>query len=180
MSKKINRIKADAAPAAQSRSDAETLLADIGHNQRRVTEIEAAMNDRLSAIKAEFEQPAAPFNDAIKAKFASLQVRAEANREDLLTARSKTVRLATGELSWRTTPPSVRITGTDMVMENLKRMGFGDLIRTKEEINKEAILAEPERVEGLKGITISQREEFVAKPFESQIERAEPAMKKAA
>jgi phage host-nuclease inhibitor protein Gam len=180
MNKKVTRIKAVAAPAAQSREDAESLLAEIGHAQRRVTEIEAVMNDRLSAIKAEFEQQAAPFNDAIKAKFASLQVWAEANRDELLTGRSKTARLTTGELSWRTTPPSVRIAGAEVVMENLKRLGLGDLIRTKEEINKEAILAEPERVEGVKGITISQREEFVAKPFESQIERAEPVMKKAA
>ena len=56
MSKKITRIKGIAAPAAQTRQDAETLLAEIGSAQRRVTEIEAAMNDRLSAIKAEFEQ----------------------------------------------------------------------------------------------------------------------------
>lgn len=180
MSKKITRIKGIAAPAAQTRQDAETLLAEIGSAQRRVTEIEAAMNDRLSAIKAEFEQQAAPFNDAITAKFASLQVWAEANREELLTGRSKTVRLATGELNWRRTPPSVRIQGAEVVMENLKKLGLGDLIRTKEEINKDAILNEPERVDGIKGISISQREEFVAKPFESQIERAEPVLKKAA
>ena len=40
---------------------------------------------------------------------------------------------------------------------------------------KDLILAEPEAVDHIKGISITQKEEFVAKPFESEIERAEPA-----
>ncbi|MDS4031230.1 MAG: hypothetical protein RKO66_14330, partial [Candidatus Contendobacter sp.] len=34
----------------------------------------------------------------------------------------------------------------------------------------EAIAAEPEAVEGVKGITITQREDFVIRPFETELE----------
>lgn len=180
MSKKSTRIKTDAIPAPSTQAEAEQLLAEIGERQREVARIEAAMNDELSAIKASYEKNAQPLNAEIEAKFSALHVWAEAHREDLLKGKSKTARLATGELLWRITPPSVRIAGGDVVLERLKQLGMHDLIRTKEEVNKEAVLADPERVEGVKGITITQREEFVAKPFESQIERAEPVKKAAA
>lgn len=174
------RIKTTAIEAPATQRDAEELLQRIGELQRDVSRIEHSMNDRLSAIKAEYELKAKPINDEIEGLFQALHVWAEANKHDLLKGRAKTAKLATGELSWRTTPPSVRITGQDVVMERLKQLGLQDLIRTKEEISKEAVLADPQRVEGIKGIAIVQREEFVAKPFESQIERAEPVKKAAA
>ena len=43
-------------------------------------------------------------------------------------------------------------------------------IRTKEEINKEAILDEPEVVASVKGISITQKEDFVIVPFETELE----------
>lgn len=179
MNKSATRIKTQAIEAPVTQQDAEALLAEIGRLQREVARVEHAMNDELTAIKDRHEKAAQPLNAEIEAKFSALHVWAEAHKPDLLKGKLKTVKLATGELMWRTTPPSVRIQGQDVVLERLKQMGMADLIRTKEEINKEAILAAPERVEGVKGITISQREEFVAKPFESQIERAEPVKKAA-
>ena len=44
------------------------------------------------------------------------------------------------------------------------------LIRVKEEVNKDAILAEPETVANIKGISITQREEFIVIPFETALE----------
>lgn len=172
-----HRIKTAAIQAPTSQSEAEELLAEIGTLQRRVTRIEADMNEQLSDIKDRHEKAAQPLNADIESKFRALHVWAEANRHELLKGKLKTVKLSTGELLWRTTPPSVRLTKQDVVLESLRRLGLTDLIRTKEEVNKEAILADPERVAGIKGISISQGEDFVAKPYESQIERAEPVKK---
>jgi len=166
-------MKTDALAVPSSREEAEQLLADIGRLQRQVTTVESGMNDRLSKVKAEYELKAKPLNDEISDKFRALHVWAEANRHDLLKGRAKTAKLATGEVSWRITPPSVRITGVKVVIERLKQLGLHQMLRSKEEPNKEAILAAPDKVEGVKGISITQREEFVAKPFESQIERVE-------
>ncbi len=175
--RKPTRIKAAAIEAPTNQTEAEQLLAEIGTLQRKVTVIETRMNERLADIKDRFEKEASPLNDVITTKFQALHAWAEANKHDLLKGKSKTAKLSSGELSWRTSPPSVRVTGAETVIRNLKSLGLGDLVRTKEEVNKEAILNDPERIEGVKGITISQKEEFVAKPFESQIERAEPVKK---
>lgn len=178
------RMKTKAAPIAipRDQAQAEQLLGDIGHLQRQVARIEHNMNDALASVKDKFEKAAQPLNDQIETKFQALHIWAEANREDLLKGRSKTAKLSTGEIQWRTTPPAVKIPKkiTEAVIANLKTIGLGDLVRTKEEINKEAILADPKRVDGVRGITIDQHEEFVAKPFESEIEKAEPVKTAAA
>jgi len=176
---KPNRIKTDAVPAPATQDQAEELLAQIGRMQRQVANIEGEMNNELSAIKQKFEQQAQPVNSEIEAKFHALHIWAEANRSTILKGRSKTAKLATGELQWRVTPKKVSIRGQDTVIETLKRLGMSNLVRSKEEVNKEAILLDEKKVSGINGISISQREEFVAKPFESNIERAEPVKKAA-
>jgi phage host-nuclease inhibitor protein Gam len=184
MSKSKKRIKATAFPIVPAtREQAEEALLNIGVLQREITKIEAEMNDQLTAVKAKYEKQAQPLNADIEKYFQGLHIWAEANRHLLLKGKSKTAKLATGELLWRTTPPSVSLPrkpkALEAVIEELKRADLGHLVRVKEEVNKEAVLDDPEAVKGIAGIKIKQREEFVAKPFESQIERAEPVKKDA-
>jgi phage host-nuclease inhibitor protein Gam len=167
------RKKTAALPVPKTAEEAELLLADIGRAQRQVSTIENRMNDRLAKIKQEFEEQAKPLNDEIEEKFAALHAWAESNKENLLKGKAKTAKLATGELSWRTTPPSVSIRNQKVVLEILKQRGLNALIRSKDEVNKEAILADPSQVKDIKQIVVKQREEFVAKPYESAIEKVE-------
>lgn len=72
------------------------------------------------------------------------------------------------EVSWRVRPPKVNLRGVPKLLDMLK----GDrklkkFVRVKEEINKDAILADPKAVQDIKGISISSGvEDFVIKPFE--------------
>lgn len=178
MSKKSMKAVAIAVPSSQA--EAEQLLADIGRLQRQVVKTEAEMNDVLISIKDKFEKLAQPLNEQIETKFQALHFWAEANRHELLKGKLKTVRLSTGELLWRNTPPAVKFkkgVKVDAIVAALKAAKLNDLVRVVEEVNKEAILAEPDRVKGIAVIEIKSREEFVAKPFESQIERAEAVKK---
>lgn len=170
MAAKKKSARAPAFRAAQSREEAELLLADIGASQRELTRIRADMNEQISTIKAQFEEAAKPFKLAIDEKVDALHMWAEANRDKLLTKGSKTVELATGVIQWRMLPPSVRISGVGAVMEILKLKNLSRFLRVKEEINKDAILAEPAAVIDVTGISIQQTEEFIAKPFEAEIE----------
>ncbi len=68
-------------------------------------------------------------------------------------------------------PEKVTVRNVDLVLEELRKQQLYEFIRAKEEINKERILAQPERVANVPGISISQGEDFVVVPFSTQIER---------
>ena len=83
----------------------------------------------------------------------------------------KTANLVTGEVAWRQVPPSVQVRGAEAVLDRLQVMGLGRFIRSKDEVNKEAMLAEPEAVRGITGITIvTGLENFSITPFEASAE----------
>lgn len=71
------------------------------------------------------------------------------------------------------TPPSVRISKSEVVLETLARLGLSRFIRKVEEVNKAAILDEPDAVRGVAGITVvTGVEDFVITPFEQEVKAA--------
>jgi phage host-nuclease inhibitor protein Gam len=103
-----------------------------------------------------------------------VHVWAEANRDALTSnGKTKTVKLAAGEISWRMRPPSVAVRGMAAVIEALKKLKLSRFIRTKEELDKEAVLADPDAVNAIKGISITQREDFVIKPDATELEEVQ-------
>ena len=160
-------------PVPQSRDDASETLRMIGETNRHVARIEADMNDRIALIKDEAEKQASPLKEQVTARTEGLKIWAEANRDALTNGgKTKTADLGTGKISWRLRPPSVRISGMDRVIEAVKMLGFYGFLRTKEEINKEALLANPDKAKLIAGITIgSEGEDFIAEPFEADISK---------
>lgn len=166
------KIKSKAAAfAPQKREEIEVAIEKIGVAQRERTRIQAEMNDELAVLKRDYEEKAKPFAEEISTLSKGVQAWCESHRDDLTRAgKVKTSSFTTGEVSWRITPPKVLVKGAEAVLDALRRFGLDRFIRTKEEINKEAILNEPEAVVAVKGVSITQSEEFVIKPFESQLE----------
>ncbi|MEF2154674.1 host-nuclease inhibitor Gam family protein [Luteimonas sp. FXH3W] len=170
MSKKT-RIKASAIEAPKNRDEAAEMVGRIGAAQRERQRIQAQMNDDLNVIRAKYEYDGQTQQAIIDANFAAVQIYAEANKDDLLKGKLKTVKLSTGELSWRKRPASVSIRGVDGVLGALKSLKLDRFIRTKEEIDKSAILADRDAAVVVKGITINDdAEDFVVKPFETELE----------
>ena len=155
----------------QTRDDCAAMIRALGDAQRVLAGRVSAMNDAI----AEVTDYAAPEIEAMKKTVADLvegiQTFAEANRATLTDGnRVKTANLVTGEVAWRQRPPSVGIRGADTVIETLKRLGLGRFVRTKEEINKDAILNEPKAVSGVAGITLNTGiEDFIVTPFEQEV-----------
>ncbi len=160
----------------QSREAAAQAIHEIGLAQRERTRIEAVMNDEMAGVKARYEGLALPWNEKIQALRDGVQIFCEANRESLTQGgKVKFSTFTTGEVKWRFTPPSVSVKAAIMTMEVLARKGFARFLRTKTEVNKEAILAETDAAKllmeaGIAGVTITQKEEFVIEPFETKLE----------
>ena len=169
---KTKLLKTEVAPVVpQNREQAADAIAQIGTLQRERTRIEAAMNDEMAAIKARFESQAEPYNLQIKALSEGVSIWCAANRLQLTDqGKIKTHAFSTGEVRWRVTPPKVLVKGVEAALDALRRAGLTRFIRTKDEISKEAILAEPKAIAAIRGISIEQKEEFVIVPFETQLE----------
>lgn len=162
-------IKANALAVPQTRQGAEQLVLSIGKLQRQLTRISADMNDRMATVKAAHEAKAGPIQAQIDNAFAAVHAWAEANRSTLLKKNSKTVKLGTGEIGWRTTPKSVRASRGDELVDELREK-YPDAVRVTYSVNKEYILEHEEIAEAINGISISQREEFRVVPLESALE----------
>lgn len=166
------RIKAQAQTVSiQSREEVELAIKEVGDLNRELLRVATAQNDKLAQITEEY----APKLQAIKDKIAPIQVAIQAwcetNRAELTqNGKTKTAEFNTGSVQWRQRPPSCVIRGIQSVIENLHRLGLSRFVRTKEEINKEAMLNEPEIAKTVAGVTIKTGvEDFVISPFEQKV-----------
>ena len=177
MSRKTNpRIKAAAVEhwVPRDRDQVNEAIAELGRLQRERVRIETALNDEQAQVKARHDAEAKPHGDRISELTKGLQLWCEANRAQLTQdGKVKFHDFATGQVKWRLRPPSIAIRGMEGVMATLKKLDLGRFIRVKEEIDKEALLREPEIAKEIGGINISQREDFVVVPHESQIEEVQ-------
>lgn len=75
----------------------------------------------------------------------------------------------TGSIQWYTTPPGVTIENVDEVLKRIKALDLPQFIRTKEEINKEAMLENELVANTIEGVTVSKQEKFAIKPRGSKL-----------
>ena len=166
---KAVKLKSQAnAFVCQNKLQAMEAITEVGNAQREITRLETQINDITArAIEARKDR-IDELRTGIETLSHGVQSWCEVNR-DLLCKKGKTVNLTTGEVSWRVRPPKVSLRGVDKVLELLKanKALSKKFVRVKEEINKDAILADPKSVKDIKGISISSGvEDFVIKPFE--------------
>lgn len=155
----------------QNRDEAAATVTTIGELNRQVARLEADMNDELASIKEGYEAKAAPVRLALTEKTEGLKIWAEANRTVLTGGdKSKTVDLGTGVLKWRLRPPAVRLIGLEAIIDRLKTLGLNRFLRTKEEVDKEAMQREPDVARTVAGVSIgSAGEDFIVEPFEAEL-----------
>ena len=151
----------------QNKAQAMEAITEVGNSQREITRLETEINDITAAAIDERKDRISELRSIIETLSHGVQSWCEVNR-DVLCVKGKTVNLTTGEVSWRVRPPKVSLRGMDKIIETLKtQRGMKRFIRIKEEVNKDAILADPKAVADIKGISISSGvEDFVIKPFE--------------
>lgn len=153
-------------PVPQSLGQADDAVRRIAAAQRRLSEIQATLDAEVARAKLAAEQQAGPLAAEITSLTEGLAMWAAANRDTLTDGgRTKTVQLPSGEIGWRIRPPSVALSNVkDLVAELLVR-GETRFLRTKHEVDKEALLAQPDAARGLPGVTIRTGiEDFVVTP----------------
>lgn len=154
-------------PVPQDAMQADEAVQRIGQAQRDLALIQAALDEKLAHAKAEAEAQAKPLAETIERLTAGLQIWATANRDALTQGgKTKTVPMPSGEIAWRTRPPSVSLSNVKALVEALlAEKKLGRFLRTKHEPDKEAMLREPEAAAALPGVTLKTGiEDFVVTP----------------
>lgn len=152
----------------QNKTEAAQQLYRLGIALREHTRLTTELNDKIAALT----KAAQPQLDHLKAQAENwqtgLQTWCEANRATLLADGGKTGELVTGKVGWRNRPPSVTVRGVEDVLQQLRDQQLYRFIREKFEVNKEAVLNDPEAVANVKGLTVvTDVEDFFVVPFEA-------------
>lgn len=156
--------------ACQSLEQVQDFIRHIGDKNREVTRLQAKMNDEVAVITSSYTESINTLKQEIEQMTGAVEIWCAANRSKILEKGLKTANLITGEVSWRFNPPSVSLRKIEDVLASLKEKGLTQFIRVKEEVNKEAILADPLAVKDVAGVTIkSGQEYFEIKPFEVEV-----------
>ena len=166
------KSKTPAATAVpQSKTDCAADIKALGDLQREFERSRGEMNDAIANIAKSFQPVLEAQQTRMTALQTGIQTFCEANRATLCEGSGKTANLVTGEVSWRQRPPSVSIRGADSVIETLHRMNLNRFVRMKLEVNKEAMLNEPDAVRGIAGISlVTGVEDFSITPFGLEVE----------
>lgn len=156
----------------QNKDECAQFIRSTGDLQREFERNRADMNDAIATITQQYQPVLEQLTQRIDAMQEGIQAWCEAHRVELCGENDKlgkTANFVTGTVAWRQRPPSVSIRGADTVMETLERMGLGRFVRNKPEVNKEAILHDPDAVRGIAGIKIvTGVEDFIVQPFEAK------------
>lgn len=165
---KSNRIKL-AAPlidVPKDRTAAESLAGKITTLKLKEAMLAAQLDGHIKDVRSNYEGHFAVIKDDITPMVDALHAWAEAHPEEF--NGKKSTDLLHAIVGWRTNPPSLKpLKGFTWaaVLERIKNLGRIDFIRTKEELNKEAILANRDE-ENLKSIYVQvlQEDEFFVDP----------------
>lgn len=131
-------------------------ITEIGRLQREHEVMSAQMNDAIAQITDKFAPELSARSLRIKELSAGVQTWCEANRPALTdNNKVKYHDFLTGQVNWRTGLASVRVTGADAVIKTLKALGLVEFVRTKEEVDKEAILANASAAEKLTATAVA-------------------------
>lgn len=171
-------------PVPKNLDEAANMIARIGTFGRQLDEINSDLNERIGRLKAEAMARAAVPEQEVEDAVLALFAFAETSRKTLeLTDKDerKSCKLPTGVFGWRWNPPKVSISDAEKVLAELERRKLTRFIRQVPEVDKQAMLKEPEEAQSVKGVKITQTEHFFVKPEEAQaaIEKDAAKLRKA-
>lgn len=164
-----NRIKLTQ-PAIKTREQAESILREICLTTITRNKAVLAMDQEIATIRENYDGTISWCNKSLEEKTDLIRAWAEANPSEFNGLKS--LAMVNGTVGWRIGQPTLKTLAGwtwDRVLEKLKIHGMGlRYIRTKEEVNKQAILGErevlsPEKMRAM-GVRVVQDESFFIEP----------------
>jgi phage host-nuclease inhibitor protein Gam len=152
--------------------DVDDSLKNIGYINARIKAAEAVMNEQQLTIQQRYEETTRTDREEKLRLEKEIELYCMSNRDAF--GNSKLMRLNFGEVAFRLSTASLRtLKGYtwDSVMRMLKKLNMTQYIRTKEEVDKEALKAQLTDTKDFAqiGLTLTQSESFYYEVFEHKI-----------
>ena len=148
----------------------ELAFADYARADARIQKINATMDIEMTRIREKYQDELGKLAETKEASFDILQAYAMENRDELFSKR-KSLETTHGTLGFRTGTPALKtLKGfTWESVKNLLKEFLPDYVRTKEEADKEKLLADREKEEVAAlfpkvGVKVTQDETFFVEP----------------
>ncbi len=149
-----------------NKADVGKLIQEIGKTRREIDKLNAKMGDEIAKINAKYADKLMTLQAKQDSLSEAVQTWCEANRSSLLDGDSKTANLTAGTVAWRMSKPSVVCKVSPELIARLERFGLERFVRVKKELDKSAILKEPQAVADIEGISVRQGvEDFSITPL---------------
>ena len=157
----VTRVKKTDTLVPASIVEADNLLGKLGRTQDEINKIENNLQKEIDKLKAEALEKLQPLEVQLDKQMNKLFTFANP-RKLRLTIAARSVTLSMGTFGWRMTTPRIEMNKSDEEMiKFLKKTGNAKFIRIKEEIDRQALLAERPRIFGIDYV---QNDEFYAIP----------------
>jgi phage host-nuclease inhibitor protein Gam len=165
-------------------NDLSQAMGKLGELQRERESVIREYEDRISKLQAELAEKIDPLDREIKKISHSLKYFMDENKSSYITEDRKTLKLETGDISYRKGKPSVKTRSSEkLITEILEKNGLlktrdafvkkcsSVFLRTKLELDKDAILANPMVAVKVTGVEIEDGiERFYLKPYATSTE----------
>jgi phage host-nuclease inhibitor protein Gam len=153
--------------APQTIQEADLSVSEIASLRQTISESELGEETQIERIRKEGATFRRPLQEQLAELERGVQAFAEGHRDDLTQGgRTKSVKLTSGELQWRMTPPELVVSSkvkVATIIATLKRRGLARFVRVKEELDKQALKKEPDVIGTVRGLRLDQHEEFIIK-----------------
>lgn len=165
----------------RTREEMESLVGDIAALKIIERADAAEMDAELHAVRERYETRMAENADKLTPLLLRAQAWAEAHPAEF--GKLKSIEMLHGTIGWRVNTPSLKTLAGwtwDRVLEKLKSLRLHPgYVRTKEEVNKQALLADREKIgdDDLRqcGMRVVQEEDFYVEPRLTDTDKRETA-----
>ncbi|MBU1034873.1 host-nuclease inhibitor Gam family protein [Patescibacteria group bacterium] len=167
-------------PIPQTIEEAADMLAKLGETQREAEGIAGRTDIEVARIRQSGGELIGPLQASMQGMFNALRAFAEARRQELTNGgKTKLIKLPTGEMKWRTTPPKVEIEDEAALLKAIEGTDhYAQFACNKTFIDKDALKKDAETAATLPGVTITQGEDFRVKPESASGELTDATIQK--
>ncbi len=171
MAERKNKMTREAVKVPKTKEELNEFLRKLSECHQKIQRIQLEANRKINNIRAEASEQINPLQKEVDSLFEGIFIFAQAHQNELTNnGKNKTVNFPNGTIFWRKNPPSVFLRNVKEVINFCKEKNLLQFLRVKAEVNKEAMLADPETASKIKGVKIVQKEEFGVKLPEGEFE----------